>query len=167
MTAARRASDAVTALLLAAALCLGGILLAQRITGSSLVRQSRIIRSIFTDQEDAPALTNVIIDPRGREVLLKFAGGLANAYVSFELIPVNEAATFNAVLESLGPVVEIEAFAYHRRNLTITGTSPDESGYREFVRRLQATGHFEGVTGHFYWNTDDLVQFEIECVAAE
>lgn len=163
----RKVSDSLTALLLAAALCLGGILLARQVTESNLVRQSQIIRSVFSGEEDSPALAKVVTDPRGREALLKFAQGLANAYVSFELIPINEAATFSAVLESMGPVVEIEAFAYHRRNLTITGTAPDETGYQEFVRRLRGTGHFEGVSGHAYLTNENLFRFEIECVAAE
>lgn len=165
--AARMTSDTITALLLAAALALGGILMARQITESDIYQQSRIIRSIFSEGGDGPGITSVFTDARSRNTLFLFARGVANAYVSFELIPVNEAATFTAVLESMGPVVEIEEFTYHRKNLTITGFSPDENAYREFLRRLRSKEHFESVTGHYYLSNDDLIRFEITCMPAE
>ncbi|MDR2908829.1 MAG: hypothetical protein LBU86_02960 [Oscillospiraceae bacterium] len=168
----RRACELITALLLAAALLLSGILATQRLFESPLYRRSQIIRSIFAGAEEkpgsgakAPGWAALLTDGRHREVLLKFAGALANAYVSFELIPVEEPDTFAAIYKSLGESVDIEDFSYHRKNLTITGSSPDEAGYEAFLSRLEETGRFGGVTGHSYTSTDDSTRFEIECIA--
>lgn len=170
MTRTRLAFDAITALLLAAALLFGGILLARRLTESPFYRQSQIISSIFSGveaTEESPGWSAMLTDARKRNVLMKFAGALANAYVSFELIPINEAETFTAIYESLGDSVEIEEFSYHRKNLTIRGFAADEAGYDGFVADLKASGRFEQVSGHGYTATDDSVRFEIECIAPE
>ncbi len=160
-------SETITALLLAAALLLGGILLSTQILESNLYRKSKIIRMLIAEPDQSPGMVGMLTDSRNRGVLMKFAGAMANGYVNFELIPVNEAETFSAVYESMGSVVEIEEFIYHRRNLVIVGTAPDEAYYREFVRRLRSKEHFEAVSGHYYLTTDDVIRFEIECVPAQ
>lgn len=164
-------TDLITALLLAAALLLGGILLARQLTESPIYRQSQIISSIFSGVdslgEENPGWSTLLTDDNGRDVLLKFAGALANAYVSFELIPINEAETFAAIYQSLDDSIGIDEFSYHRKNLSITGSAADEAAYEGFISRLEETAHFEQVSGHSYTATDDSVKFEIECIAPE
>ncbi|MGI6403792.1 MAG: hypothetical protein ACOX0K_06200 [Oscillospiraceae bacterium] len=160
-------SETLTALLLAAALLLGGMLLSAQVLESNFYRKSQIIRLLTQDPQQSPGMVGMLTDSRNRAVLMKFAGAVANGYVNFELIPVNEAETFSAVYQSLGPVVEVEEFIYHRRNLVIVGTAPDEAYYRELLRRLRSKEHFEAVTGHYYLTTDDIIRFEIECVPAQ
>lgn len=163
----RALSETLTALLLAAALLLGGVLLSNQVQQSSLYRQSKIIRSIISDSEQSPGMMGMLTDAKSRGVLLKFAEAMADGYVNFELIPVNEAETFAAVYESMGSMVEIEEFFYHRRNLVVVGTTSDEAYYREFLRRLRGREHFEAVAGHYYLTTDDAIRFEVECVPVQ
>ncbi len=160
-------SETLTALLLAAALLLGGMLLSQQVLESDFYRTSKIIRLLTVDSDQSPGMLGMLTDSRNRDVLLKFTEAVANAYVNFELIPVNEAETFSAVYESLGSLVKIEEFRYHRRNLVIVGTAPDEAYYQEFLRRLRSKERFEAVTGHSYLTTDNVIRFEIECVPAQ
>ena len=164
---AHMAGETLTALLLTAALALGGILTANMITGSALYRQSKVIGSIFSDNNESFGVSDILWDAGSRAMLLKFAGALADAYVSFELIPVNEAATFAAVYESTVPAVEIDGFSYRRKDLIITGAASDESAYFEFVRRLRAKNHFDSVSGHYYITTGNLIRFELQCLAGD
>lgn len=165
--ACHKISDTITALLLAAILLLGGVLLSSQILESRLYRKSRIIRLLVSDNEQTPEMSKMLTDSRNRDVLMKFAGAMANAYVNFELIPINETETFSAVYRNIGHDVEIEEFIYHRRNLIIIGTCSDESYYGEFLRRLRSEPHFSAVTGHYYLTTDDLIKFEIECMPVQ
>lgn len=153
--------ESIAALLLAAAILLGAVLAAQGVSGSSWYRQSKIIGSIVS--QESFGVSELVSDRRHVDVLLKFVSAVANAYVSFELIPVNEGTTFAAVFESIGPVITVERFDYQRRDLIITGLSPDRSGYYEFLRRLRSKPAFSGVSGHYYITVDDEVRFEIQC----
>ena len=156
------------ALLLTAAISLGGIFMSGQLLGSvhdsAFYRQSQIIGSIFS-QEDA-SLGQIITDAGARNTLFKFAGALANAYVSFEFIPHNEMQTFTAVYESLGSVTEIYSFEYQGKNLVITGSSPDAAGYLEFLDRLRLHRHFTHVTGSYRTTWEGRAAFEIVCVSA-
>lgn len=151
------------ALLLTAAISLSGIFMSGQlldsVRDSAFYRQSQIIGSIFS-QEDT-SLIQVATDTRARNNLFKFAGALANAYVSFEFIPYNEMQTFTAVHESLGPAIEIDSFEYHGKNLVITGSAPDETEYSEFLDRLRSHNHFAQVTGNFHTTPEGRAAFEI------
>ena len=131
---------------------------------SALYRQSQIVGSVFS-QQDVGAL-DIITDPAGRELLLRFAEALATAYVDFEFIPTNEIGAFAAIYESLGPNIEIESFAYRRRDLIITGSAPGRADYNEFLRSLQSHDHFGGVSGQFHQTEQGYIRFEIICEAA-
>ena len=156
------------ALTLVAAITLSGAALAGWVSAgvrdNYLYRQSRIIGSVFS-QEDV-GLSVVLTDARARDTLWLFARALADAYVSFELIPYGEMETFTAVYSSLGPEVEITGFAYHGRNLVITGTAPDKESCLAFLKALQESGHFWEVSGSFD-TCEDAVSFKIECTAHE
>ena len=161
----RFAKDCTAALLLSAAIALSGVFLSghmlSAVQESALYRQSKIIGSVFSEQD--VGIIDIALSPRARRLLLKFAGALADAYVNFELIPYDEIRTFTVVYESLGPAIEVEGFAYSRKDLIITGVAPDESSYHEFVERLRSRDHFEKVTGSFNIAADGGVRFEIKC----
>ena len=156
------------ALMLTAAIALSGMFLSGQVLSgvreSALYRQSMIASSIFSEQD--VGLGSLLTDAKARGTLLKFAGALADAYVSFELIPHNELDTFTAVFHSLVPAIEVESFAYRGKNLIIAGTSLDEAGYQEFLSQLRESGHFAEVRGDFQTSDDGVLRFEIECVSA-
>jgi len=160
--------DCAVALLLTAVMSLSGIFLSGRalssVQNSAIYRQSQIIGSVFSQQD--VGFTDIVTNPTGRGLLLKFAEALANAYVNFELIPYNEVRTFTVVYQSLAPAVEIENFAYQRRDLIITGSAVHENGYLEFLHSLRSQGHFGQVTGSFHTTAESYVRFEIKCAAA-
>lgn len=138
---------------------------AGRLLGSEAYNKSRIISMIVS--QDSVGIADIAGDKRNVDMMLKFVGALTSAYINFELIPVKEAGTFAAVFESAQGEggVEIEKFEYHRKNLTITGVSPEVEAYEEFLANLQETEYFESVTGHYYTTTDDRIRFELECAS--
>ena len=162
-------TNIITALLLCAAIMLGGVFASQQFRASQIYLQSQIIRSIYSEpgSDELPGWTGFVTDSRSREVLFMFAGAVANAYVSFELIPHGEAATFAVIYSSLVPDIEIADFSYNRQNLTITGISDSMAGYTDFLEQLRESGHFYKVNGMHVIRGDGTIRFEIECVAHE
>ena len=159
-----RIKSAALALTLALAIALGGISLAEwavdGVIGSAPYRQSKIISSLFSQQD--VGLSTALTDPQARRTLLKFAGGLAEAYVRFELIPHSQLEIFSAVYGSLSPEVQITSFDHHGRNLIISGTAQSQEDYDRFLLNLRSTDHFSRVYGRLGEGTP--LSFEIECV---
>ena len=109
------AISVLTALLLAALMLLSTSWLADRVRQSTFYRQSRIVSSIVS--LDSVGVMDIVSDRRNIDLLSKFAGAVASAYINFELIPIHEASTFAAVYESINSDVSIDSFSYRRRNL--------------------------------------------------
>jgi len=155
---------------LACALCaciaVSGTLLSgqllERVRESAAYRHSKILSGLFKGGDIGWGAA--VLDPGARGTLLKFTGALADAYVHFELIPVGELETLGAVYASLTPAVQIDSFAYERRNLTITGRAQGDAAYREFLGNLRGRGHFAQVTGDSKACAQGVTCFEITCV---
>jgi len=152
----------LTALLLAAAVLLGSMLLARQVENSELYRQSRIVRLVVS--QDTVGLADILRDRGNVQMLLKFAGAVTSAYINFELIPLHEADTFAALFQSLDPQITVSAFSYQGRSLTVDGAADTERGYERFVENLRQQGYFASVSGDYYIATDDTVQFRIVLV---
>lgn len=164
---ARFAADSAMALFLCVSIMLGGVMVSRQFRESRIYRQSMIIGSIYneTGSDSLPGWSGLLTDPRSRNALIKFAGAVASAYVTFELIPVNEAETFAVIYESMPTDMEIGGFAYHRRDLTITGTAAGLPVYLEFLDKLREREYFLNVTGSYIETTGNAVRFEIGCFA--
>jgi len=159
-----KCSQTVTALLLAAAILLATILMAWRVQDSALYRQSTVIRSIFS--QESVGMGELLGQRKNIQMLAKFVGAVTTAYINFELIPVNEAATFAAVFQSVGEDITVDRFEYQRRNLEIDGTALSVEGYQRFVESLRVQNHFDSVSGDYYITTDDTVRFTVICAAS-
>lgn len=153
----------VAAVALAGCVLLASTYAADRIRSSELYSKSRLISMIVTQGQ--VGIADVAGNKRNVDMMLKFVGALTSAYIDFELIPVGEVGTFAAVFESAPPEILIDKFEYHRKNLTITGSAPDQESYETFLHDLRETRRFEGVTGHYYLDTDDRIRFELECIS--
>lgn len=139
------------------------LFLARQIVGSPLYRQSKLISMIV--QQDSVGLEGLIGNTRNIDLVVKFSGAIASAYINFELIPLNEASTFVAIFESLPDSVSIEGFEYHRKDLTVLGYADSTEAYEEFMEELRARDYFNSVTGHCYDSTRGGVRFELNCSA--
>lgn len=163
-----RAKNWVGALALIVGLAAGGALLSGKllrdIQASDVYRQSKVIGSIFS-QEDV-GVTKILTDPKARRTMLKFTGALADAYLHFELIPLGEEKTFSVVYGSLGPAVEVDTFTYHGRNLTITGRAESEADYQAFLEKLRKHHHFAQVHGSGDATPEGAFVFAVECLSA-
>jgi hypothetical protein len=145
---------------------LGTLFLAQQATQTEFYMQSQILRSIFARQESADT-SGMLTQKNQREAMFQFAGAVTTAYIDFELIPVNEVDTFLAVVQEMNEGIEVESFAYHRKNLTIIGTAQTAEDYQNFLTRLQNVDYFEGVSGQDALSADGVVGFEITTTARE
>lgn len=154
-------SGVISGLALAAAVLLGTTFGANALLKSEIYSKSRLVTMIVS--QDNVGIVELVQDSRNLDMMLKFVGALTSAYINFELIPVNEVGTFAAVFESVQGEVTIEKFEYHRKNLSIHGSTPTRQAYEDFVERLRDTEYFQQVTGHEYTAVDDSIQFELEC----
>lgn len=155
--------EAVTAVSLIAAILWGSALLSLEVKSSAVYRQSRVLTMLLS--QEPVGIAGMLEDTRNIDMTVKFAGALTAAYINFELIPVNEAATFVAVFESLPEGVDIEGFEYHRKDLHITGVA-DETGYDAFISNLRGRDYFSSVTGQILGDQDGVTRFGIICVPA-
>ena len=142
---------------------LGANLLAENVKSSSVYRQSRIVRLLLS--QDSVSMRGLFSQRRNIAALLKFTGALTNATINFEMIPVGEASTFMAVLESLRDGIHIESFAYNRRNLTIYGGAKTPESYRAFLGALRETDYFHHVSERSCNVGQAAIRFELECMA--
>lgn len=157
-------TDTIVAMLAITIVIFSTMLAAGRLLESPLYRQSRIVSMLV--QQESFDLSGMLEDTRGIELVVKFAGALATAYINFELIPVGEAATFVSIFESLNDNVEIDGFEYRRKDLYITGTAATKSDYESFLQSLRARGDFASIEGGGYDSTDGNIKFEIICISA-
>ena len=151
--------------LLAAALALvigaGG---ASWLLGSQLYQQSRIISALL--KQDAFEVSSIMENRRNVELLLKFAGAAAAAYIDFELIPLREGATFAAVFESTNAGVEIDGFSYRGTTLMITGRADSGRDLADFEASLRETGYFGSVTKEERPDPADDASFRLACATS-
>lgn len=152
-------TDAIIAVIVISAVIYSTTLLAAKVTNSSIYRQSRIVSMLV--QQESFDIPGMLEDTRNIELVVKFAGALATAYINFELIPVGEEGAFVAVFESLNDNVDIEGFEYHRKDLSITGTAVTKADYESFLETLRERKRFASVEGSCYDYTKGGVRFEI------
>ena len=157
--------SAALALIIAVAILLAACFAAIWVEHSRVYRQSSFLRSIVSG-EDVSVLS-IITDPQRRDMTARFIAALTNAYISFELIPHNEAQTFAAVFQSLSEGVHISHFEYRRHDLIMRGKADTMNDYNSFIEQLAATQRFALVTGHFNPTEDGKVMFEILCSTAQ
>lgn len=155
----RLLTDAIIAVIVIAAVIYSTALLSAKVTSSSIYRQSRIVSMLV--QQESLDITGMLEDTRSIELVIKFAGALATAYINFEMIPVGEESAFVAVFESLNDNVDIEGFEYRRRDLSITGTATVKADYESFLETLRERKRFAYVEGSCYDSTEGGVRFEI------
>lgn len=156
-------TDAIIALVLIMIVIYSTMILALRVVNSSIYRQSRIVSMLV--QQDSFDLTGMLENTENIDLVLKFTGALASAYINFEMIPVNEASTFVAVFESMNSDVEIESFDYLRKDLFINGTAQTERACDDFVSALRRQNHFASVEVSSYESIGGGVKFEIRGVS--
>lgn len=157
--ASKLLTDAIIAIIAIAAVIFSTALLAERVINSSIYRQSRIVSMLV--QQESFDVSGMLEDTRNVELVIKFAGALATAYINFEMIPVGETATFVAIFESLNDNVGIESLEYHRKDLSITGIAATKADYESFLEAFRERSHFDSVEGSSYDSTDGGVRFEI------
>lgn len=131
------------ALLLAAGVLAGSAVGANALRESTLVTQSQVLRAVLSEQ--SVGVVSFLQDGRRMDMLRSFIRAVTEAYVNFELIPVNEGKTFAAIFTSLPEGVTVEQFVYHRRDLEIIGWATPE-GYESFVSNLEDTRYFYQIT---------------------
>lgn len=141
----------------------GTLYAAQQVVDSAVYRQSKLISMIV--QQDSVGIASLVQDTRNIDLVVKFSGAIASAYINFELIPLNEASTFVAVFESVPDSVTVESFEYRRHNLVIYGYADSVADYNEFIGALRQRDYFDTISGHWYDSTHGGLRFEIECSA--
>lgn len=161
----KRLVDVVLAVVLAVAIFLGCHALAQKAHNSALLTQSRILRQLVAD--DSVDFMAIIKDENQRDVLKRFVAALANAYVSFELIPINEGDTLMAVISSLEPGIHVDAFAYQGRDLMIYGRADNRLAFDRLVWNLRNTDYFARVEPESWDSEAGPLEFAIACRAKE
>jgi len=157
--------SAALALAVATAILLSTSLAALWVEHSRIYMQSQLLRSIAG--EDGVSMLSIITSPEKRDVTLRFIAAITTAYISFELIPYNEAQTFTAIFASLNEGIHIELFEYRRHDLVIRGHANSIQNYYSFIKNLADNGHFTSVTGYVLSEESDTVVFEIWCIAAQ
>ncbi|MFV0401179.1 MAG: PilN domain-containing protein [Oscillospiraceae bacterium] len=155
------------AVVLAALILVGTLWGAEALADSTLFTQSRILREIMS--EESLDFTAILTDADRRTMLQHFIGGVTNAYVSFEMIPLNEGKTLEAIFSSLSDEIFIEKFEYHRRDLTLTGYAENSEACEAFVNRLESTGYFASVeiAEQTEGGEGGRTNFVVECGAKE
>lgn len=156
-------TDAAIALVLIAAIIYSTTFLALKVVNSSIYRQSRIVSMLV--QQESFDVSGMLENTENIDLVLKFTGALASAYINFEMIPVGEVSTFVAVFESMNDDIEIESFEYHRKDLIINGSSRTKKSCDEFVSSLRGQNYFASVEASSYESTDGSVKFEIRGVS--
>lgn len=130
---------------------------------SSLMTQSQVVRSILAD--DAVGISSFLTSKEKRGMLRGFVKAVTDAYVSFELIPVNEGKTFATIFQSINDDIIIDEFTYHRRDLRLHGHGT-KAGYEEFVQSLEKSNYFYQVIQISVTETEvDEVEFTLDCQA--
>ena len=157
--------DVSTAAVLCAIIILTTVFFVEAFVNSRFYRQSKAV-SMLVRQEpvDFPELLEN--NAQGVLLVIKFAGSLAAAYINFEFIPLNEASTFMAILQSLPEEITIESFAYSGRDLRITGDAEKESELNVFVGALEDSDAFSSVILNYYEAVDLSFRFELFCVSS-
>lgn len=159
LTAKRILAGVLTALVL----LIGANWAAHQLRASEVYHRSRIISTIVAREE--VDFIDMAGSRRNADMMFKFIGALTSAYIDFELIPLGEVDTFVAVFRSMPSGAAVEKFAYHRKNLTITGSVSEMEEYSRMIRALRATDYFESVTGVCSRADDGELHFELQCVA--
>jgi len=151
----------ISAVFLAVIILLSSVFAVQAIENSKIYMQSRFLSNVFS--KDSGGLFATVTNPKRLDTTAKFIGAVTAAYIDFEMIPVNEASTFLAVIESINDSIDVEHFSYSGKNLTITGYAANRKDYFEFFDMLNSSEHFSLVTGQQYVTHNDVIRFEIEC----
>jgi len=123
---------------------------------SRLSQQSRILRAVI--DAESVGLWEMIFDRQNLIMLTNFVVAVADAYIHFELIPLNEAETFAVIFDSLNDGTAVDGFEYSGRNLTIHGVSESERDFRDFLENLERKDYF-GETEIVSADGVDVVRF--------
>lgn len=157
--------DALAAAVAAALALAIGMTGARLLLDSQLYHKSRVISTIL--RQDAFEVSALVENRRSVDMLVKFVGAAAAAYIDFEFIPIDEAATFAAVYESVPPGVDIGGFAYRGATLLIDGRAESSGELYLFERALMESGRFFAVNRTREGTESGGADFRLECSLKE